>query len=137
VIRNILRPVALSLPVVGLAALLVVRPFGLQNQLPRLAMFGLGEDSAQTADGCDPGRPSFQYGYAALKLQLGSVMGDPLDCEHAIHINGDTRQTTTTGYAYYRTAANIPAFARGTDHWALTTDGLVRWSGDVVDPPTP
>lgn len=84
---------------------------------------------------CDSRKPQFLHGFAALKLQLGAKMGDPLECEQAIHISGDTRVRTTTGHAYYRTSSNIPAFTNGFDHWALTTEGLVYWAGDVVDPP--
>ena len=74
-------------------------------------------------------------GFAALKLQIGAVMGDPLECERAIHPSGDTRQLTSTGLAYYRNGVNIPSFVDGLDHWALTERGLVHWIGDVVDPP--
>jgi hypothetical protein len=76
------------------------------------------------------------YGFAALHAQLGGVMGTPVECEHPIHANGDTRQRTTTGYAYYRKSDNVPTFTNGWEHWALTADGLVHWSGYVVDPPT-
>ncbi len=84
---------------------------------------------------CDPLKPSFLYGFAALNLQLGPAMGEPLECERAIHVNGDTQQRTSVGYAYYRKVANIPTFTNGWDHWALTDRGLVHWEGDVVDPP--
>ena len=86
---------------------------------------------------CDPAHPSFVYGFAALKLQVGPKMGNPLECEQVVSPQGDTRQRTTTGYAYYRTNVNVPAFTNGVDHWALTTRGLVYWAGDVVDPPGP
>jgi hypothetical protein len=91
---------------------------------------------AASGDGCLDDRPTFEFGFAELKQHLGSVMGDPVECEHPIHANGDTYQRTTTGYAYYRTGANIPSFTDGWDHWALTNAGLVYWTGDVVDPPT-
>jgi hypothetical protein len=90
--------------------------------------------AAATA-GCQADHPTFQYGFAALKQQLGPAMGDPLECERAIHVSGDTRQRTTTGYAYYRTAVNVPTFTNGSDHWALTSGGLEHWTGVVVDPP--
>src|SRR5919205_2429923 len=119
---------ALVLAAVG-AGVVLLRPFG----VPRLgaSMVAGGPDTG----GCDARHPTFQYGFAALKQQLGSAMGDPVECERAIHVSGDTRQSTTTGYAYYRTAANVPAFTNGWDHWALTDHGLVHWTGDVVDPP--
>jgi hypothetical protein len=99
------------------------------NVLPRQAPPASG-------GGCQPDHPAFYYGFADLHAELGSVMGAPLECEHAIHVNGDTRQRTTTGYAYYRKSDNVPTFTNGWDHWALTGDGLVHWSGYVVDPPT-
>jgi hypothetical protein len=102
--------------------------------LPTATVFA-PRSSAQTA-GCQTDHPAFYYGFAALHAQLGDVMGNPLECEHAIHANGDTRQRTTTGYAYYRKTDNVPTFTNGWDHWALTTDGLTHWSGYVVDPPT-
>ena len=132
--KNVFRALLFALPVAGLVVFLMFRPNGLMSQLPRISLAGFGM-GAYTGQGCDPAHPSFLYGFAALKEQLGPAMGEPLDCEHSIHLNGDTRQSTTTGYAYYRTSANIPAFARGADRWALTQDGLVHWSGDVVDPP--
>ncbi len=84
---------------------------------------------------CDPQRPSFLYGFADLKARLGDKMGTPLECEHAVSGTGDTRQLTSTGYAYYRTFPNEPAFTNGRDHWALTQQGLAYWQGDVVDAP--
>lgn len=84
---------------------------------------------------CDPAKPSFVHGFGALKLQVGAKMGDALECEQVTLATGDTRQRTTTGYAYYRAGVNIPTFTNGFDHWALTDRGLVYWGGDVVDPP--
>ena len=79
--------------------------------------------------------PSFVLGFAALKDQLGDIMGDPLECEHANPQNGDSLQQTTTGLAFYRKSTNTPTFTDGYQHWALTPDGLVTWYGDSVDPP--
>ena len=87
--------------------------------------------------GCQPDKPMFYYGFRELHARLGERMGDPTECEQPIHVNGDTRQRTTTGFAYYRKGDNAPTFTNGWDHWALTSDGLVYWAGDVVDPPTP
>jgi len=130
-----IRVLAVGLPVVGLVGLLILRPFGPSTYVPSIQAFGAGGPSIPSLEGCDQRRPSFRYGFAALKQRLGSVMGDPLECEHAIHVGGDTRQTTTTGYAYYRRGVNVPSFTDGWEHWALTDDGLVHWSGNVVDPP--
>jgi hypothetical protein len=117
---------------VTVSSVLVIRQSG--SPLNPAELVGFAKPA--TAPACVDSQPRFEYGFAALKAQLGSVMGDPLECEHSIHVNGDTRQRTTTGYAYYRTDANVPAFTDGWDHWALTEDGLVYWTGDVVDPPT-
>ncbi len=79
--------------------------------------------------------PTFVLGFAALKDQLGPIMGNPLECEHANPQNGDSLQQTTTGLAFYRKSTNTPTFTDGYQHWALTTDGLVTWDGASVDPP--
>jgi hypothetical protein len=84
---------------------------------------------------CETARPIFVYGFADLKARVGGKMGEPLECERAIHPSGDTNQRTTMGLAYYRKGVNIPTFTNGSEHWALTTQGLVYWIGDVVDPP--
>jgi hypothetical protein len=129
------RIVTIGVPIAGLAALFILRPFGLERTLPQVGPFGAKPTT--TADGgCDPKHPTFLFGFAALKSQVGYAMGDPLECEHAFYVAGDTRQLTTTGYAYYRPGVNVPAFTNGSDHWALSEAGLVHWLGDVVDPPT-
>src|SRR5215831_14462709 len=117
---------------------------GVRFLTPAGILTGVGQQPATAAApqdsgvaaGCQPDRPAFYYGFADLRTSLGNIMDSPVECEHSIHVNGDTRQRTTTGYAYYRTDANVPAFTDGWDHWALTEDGLVYWTGDVVDPPT-
>jgi hypothetical protein len=79
---------------------------------------------------CDPGQtPAFVLGFADLKLALGSVMGDPIECEHPNSANGDTLQQTSTGLAIYRQASNSPEFTDGWNHWALSSQGLIAWSG--------
>jgi len=121
---------------VGAVVLRVLNPTearGLDLRIPgRLTQQG----PAVASGGCQPDHPTFYYGFSDLHAQLGGAMGTPVECERAIHANGDTRQRTTTGYAYYRKSDNIPTFTNGWDHWALTADGLVHWSGYVVDPPT-
>lgn len=80
--------------------------------------------------------PQFQFGFAALKSQLGDKMGDPIECEHADPLGtGDTEQHTTTGLAFFRKATNTPTFTNGFEHWALTADGQTYWTGTSVDPP--
>jgi hypothetical protein len=84
---------------------------------------------------CSAGQaPKFQLGIDRLKQQLGPVMGDPVECEHADSGDGDTLQKTTTGLAYYRKSANLSSFTTGSDHWALFPQGLGHWTGDA-DPP--
>jgi hypothetical protein len=85
---------------------------------------------AQSAAACPPGRaPSFLSGFASLQTNLGSSMGEPTECEHVDPVSGDTFQRTTTGLALYRRDTNTPMFTNGREHWALTSDGLVHWSG--------
>ena len=84
---------------------------------------------------CSPALPSFVGGLATLKATLGSMMGDPLECEHAVDAGGNTQQRTTTGLAYYRKELNAACFTTGWDHWGLLGRGLVHWTGDAVDPP--
>jgi hypothetical protein len=125
--------VVIAVAVVALRGLNLTEARGPDLRLPNILAQPV---PAAAAAGCQPDHPAFYYGFADLHAQLGDAMGTPLECEHAIHVNGDTRQRTTTGYAYYRKTDNTPAFTNGWDHWALTTGGLVHWSGYVVDPPT-
>ena len=62
-------------------------------------------------------------------------MGEPLECERVIDAAGSTEQRTTTGLAYYRGATNTVAFTNGWDHWALTSEGPVHWTGQELEPP--
>ena len=73
--------------------------------------------------------PAFVFGFANLHEQLGTAMGDPIECEHADVETGDTYQRTTTGLALYRPDTNTPMFTNGREHWALTASGLAYWSG--------
>jgi hypothetical protein len=84
---------------------------------------------------CDPKEPQFLGTLASLKARLGSIMGNPIDCERAVNSQGDTEQQTTTGLAYYRRKLNIAAFTTGWDHWALNGSNLLRWGGPEVEPP--
>jgi hypothetical protein len=91
----------------------------------------------QTMPQCDVGRwPEFNYGFAALRLDLGTDMGDAVECEHTLTASGDTDQQTTTGVAHYDRATNTPSFHQGTDNWALTLQGLVFWSGNSPEIPS-
>jgi hypothetical protein len=84
---------------------------------------------------CNPAQPQFSGGLATLKTVLGSSMGEPLECEHSVSLDGDTQQKTTTGLAYYRKQLNAACFTTGWDHWGMLRGDLVRWSGHDVDPP--
>jgi hypothetical protein len=74
-------------------------------------------------------------GIASLKGILGTIMGDPLECERVVNSDGDTQQKTTTGLAYYRKQFNSACFTTGWEHWGLVDRGLVRWAGPTIDPP--
>ena len=92
--------------------------------------------SAQGAPFCRPGEsPSFTFGFAVLKDQLGPIMGSPVECAHPNSANGDVLQNTTTGLSFWRKSTNTPTFTDGHRHWALTPSGMVAWTGSSIDPP--
>jgi hypothetical protein len=92
--------------------------------------------SAQSYQFCRPGtEPTFVLGFAALHAELGDVMGAPMECEHGNPLNGDTLQRTSKGLAFYRAATNVATFTNGSEHWAITQEGLTYWTGDSIDPP--
>lgn len=85
---------------------------------------------------CNAGQqPTFSGGMAALKQQVGNVMGTPVECEHAASVVGDTVQQTSTGLAAYEKLTNTVTFTDGWRHWALTANGLVQWDGTQAEPP--
>jgi len=91
---------------------------------------------AAAAPFCAPNQsPAFAFGFATLSSQLGPVMGEPNECEHTNSANGDALQATTTSLAFYRKSTNTPTFTDGITHWALTSQGLVVWTGSSIDPP--
>jgi hypothetical protein len=103
---------------------------------PTIAAGSLASSPAPVAtNACTTAAPRFVHGTAALKAGIGAAMGEPLDCERVVDAAGDTEQRTTTGLAYYRVNNNIAAFTNGWDHWALTLDGIVHWTGDDLEPP--
>lgn len=92
--------------------------------------------SAHAAPFCTADGPaSFQGGFSSLSDRLGPLMGSPRECEHTDPSSGDTHQHTTAGLAFYRRSTNTPTFTNGSQHWALTSYGLVRWEGAAIDPP--
>jgi hypothetical protein len=84
---------------------------------------------------CDPTQPEFLGSLAALKLRLGARMGQAVACEQAVDAQGNTQQQTSTGLAYYRRDLNLPVFTNGWDHWALSREQLLHWTGNEVEPP--
>ena len=63
-------------------------------------------------------------------------MGESLSCEYADpHGSGDVVQNTARGLAFWRKSTNTPTFTDGSQHWALTVDGLINWTADSIDPP--
>jgi hypothetical protein len=94
-------------------------------------------DSSPPAAWCPPTEtPNFSLGFADLAQQLGSIMGQPTECEHGETGSNDTFQQTTTGLAVYDWCTNTPSFVRGREHWMLAPGGVVHWS-DSDTPPVP
>ena len=86
--------------------------------------------SAAGGSTCAPfGTVQFGPDFLRLYAQLGDVMGLPTSCEQPSG-NGDLVQATTTGVAVYRTDTGAAFFASGEQHWALTDDELVSWTGN-------
>ena len=87
---------------------------------------------------CLPGQtPVFSFGFAELSQQLGTIMGQPTDCEHHDGPTDDIVQETTTGLALYRWCTNTPTFSRGQEHWMLMPGGAVYWTGPDIPPRPP
>lgn len=107
--------------------------------LALLVMAGFGPSAASAqpvAANCAAGQqPAFVLGFAQLKAQIGDIMGEAEECEQTDPMTGDSLQRTTTGLAFYRRCSNAPTFTNGYEHWALTADGLVSWTGTATDPP--
>lgn len=87
---------------------------------------------------CRPGeQPQFRFGFARLQAELGTRMGNPTSCEYGDPGgSGDTLQNTSSGLGFYRQRSNTPTFTTGFEHWAITADGIVYWTGDSIDPPS-
>ena len=100
-----------------------------------LAPQSAGPPSAQA--GCSPGvAPGYRFGFAELHAQLGDTMGEPISCEYADpQGSGDVLQNTSHGLAFWRKRTNTPTFTDGSQHWAMTLDGVVNWTDDSIDPP--
>ncbi len=80
--------------------------------------------------------PHYEAGFAALSRMLGDQMGDALTCEFPDpNGSGDVHQKTTLGLAFWRKSTNTPTFTNGFDHWGLTAQGALHWTGSSIDPP--
>jgi hypothetical protein len=139
--------VAVVVSTVGavLALLVLVFPFA----VPKGAE---AEGTAAAAPYCAPGeRPTFSFGFAALKTELGDLMGEPIECAHpemapprgvsrddesALFPTGNVLQETTTGVAVFFGAQNVPTFSAGWDRWAVADGGLVYWASQGSTPPS-
>ena len=78
---------------------------------------------------------TFDQGFAALRAELGDIMGDPLEAAHEAP-SGGVAQATTTGLAYW-TPEVAPSFTDGWQRWALTPNGVEHWEGDRLTPALP
>jgi hypothetical protein len=74
--------------------------------------------------------PAFQFGFAELARRLGSLIGEPTECERGDDSTRDTRQQTTTGIAVYHWCTNTPTFTRGREVWMLIAGGVQYWTGE-------
>jgi len=110
----------------------------------RLLLAGLllGAQSMSGAVQADPApfcgddqSPEWLDAFAPLSAQLGDTMGQPVECPHQATDSQDTLQQTSTGLAVLRATSGVPTFTDGTTRWALTSGGLVSWSGPSLDPP--
>jgi hypothetical protein len=90
----------------------------------------------QTIAYCRPGEtPEFRFGFATLSARLGDRMGRPTSCEYSDPKGtGDVLQNTEKGLGFYRKSTNTATFTDGTNHWAVTADGIVYWTGESIDP---
>jgi hypothetical protein len=94
------------------------------------------ETSAQGAPYCTAGQaPTFVSALAELKVQIGDVMGTPLECEHPGDAVGDVVQQTSTGLAVYTKLTGTARFTDGWNNWALRDDEVVVWEGTSLEPP--
>jgi hypothetical protein len=73
--------------------------------------------------------------FLSLKLVLGARFGEPVECGQRDPTTNDLLQQTSTGVARYRQQTDIPTFSDGVQSWALTSTGLVTWTGSDLDPP--
>ena len=81
-----------------------------------IALFGATVGTAYAQDPQEEDH-TFVLGFAALKAQLGDVMGNPIEDEHPA-LDADAVQLTTTGFAVYR-LGELPKFTNGAETFTL------------------
>lgn len=105
----------------------------LYKHLPRLILGGLAfllavtfsflanaPVNAQSSNFCAAGeQPTFRFGFAELKRQMGDTIGEPLECEHYDE-EGDAYQKTTTGQLHYDKSTGRTSFTPNTTAVAPT-----------------
>ncbi len=78
--------------------------------------------------------PAFGADLAGLQVAVGDAMGEPIDCEQALDVAGNTMQHTSTGTAFFTPASDDAVFTDGYHRWELNADGLLYWSGPDATP---
>jgi hypothetical protein len=79
--------------------------------------------------------------FAALRLTLGSLIGDPVEDEQNTPGSDgcdNQQQRTSTGLVYLRCGLGTPTFVADPDglyHWAWLGDRVAAWIGPQLDPP--
>jgi hypothetical protein len=71
----------------------------------------------------------FMPAIARLHEQVGSAMGDPIECVRTDRTTGGAHQQTTTGIAVYQQDGSAATFTNGRDFWRMTPEGLLHWEG--------
>jgi hypothetical protein len=74
--------------------------------------------------------PTFGPAFATLVEQLGDIVGEPLDCEHADESSQLVVQATTTGNLFRDPSDGSVGFSNGVDRWIVGPDGAVVWPSD-------
>lgn len=71
---------------------------------------------------------TFGADLSPLRLAVGEVMGQPLECENPTGSAGDQIQATSTGTAWYRRSDRVAIFTDGYQRWEQSPDGLIYWA---------
>ena len=97
--------------------MVLVQPFGPMSQVA----------GADCTDGFGPD-------LANLRIAVGDAMGQPVDCENAIDLSGDTIQHTSTGTAWFTITQADAIFTDGYSRWELDPNGVTYWSSPDATP---